>query len=418
MSTSSSPPSGASPVVTSAPAGSPIPIDIVAAAERILARPPTSPGSTSSSRAGGTREPIDAVRVIANRSSGKQGYAIAAEAAAAGRRVVLGRAPSSCRRRPGRASSRSRRRPRCRPRWTAQRRRRRRRDGGRRGRLPAQEPPTGKLKKHDGVPEIVLEPTPDILAGLGAPSRPGRCWSASPPRPTTCVANAEAKLAAKHLDLIVANDVSAPASASSTTPTPCRCSPAAQPVTVALATSVRSPRAVLDAIVDIRSAASGPTTRSQPPTPNRGAPVARWTFTSESVTEGHPDKMADQISDSVLDAILAEDPNGRVACETLLTTGLCVIAGEITTDGLRRHPQARPRDDQARSATTTPSTASTATTCGVIVSIDEQSPNIAQGVDACEELRGGDGRRGPAQRPGRRRPGDDVRLRLRRDAPT
>ncbi|MFM8712123.1 MAG: S-adenosylmethionine synthetase N-terminal domain-containing protein, partial [Actinomycetota bacterium] len=56
-----------------------------------------------------------------------------------------------------------------------------------------------------------------------------------------------------------------------------------------------------------------------------------YTFTSESVTEGHPDKMADQISDSVLDSILAEDPNGRVACETLLTTGLCVVAGEITT---------------------------------------------------------------------------------------
>ena len=74
--------------------------------------------------------------------------------------------------------------------------------------------------------------------------------------------------------------------------------------------------------------------------------MSRWTFTSESVTEGHPDKMADQVSDSVLDAILAEDPNGRVACETLLTTGLCVVAGEITTTRLRRHPQARPRDDQ------------------------------------------------------------------------
>ena len=56
-----------------------------------------------------------------------------------------------------------------------------------------------------------------------------------------------------------------------------------------------------------------------------------WTFTSESVTEGHPDKMADQVSDGVLDAIFAEDPMGRVACETLLTTGLVVVAGEITT---------------------------------------------------------------------------------------
>ena len=59
--------------------------------------------------------------------------------------------------------------------------------------------------------------------------------------------------------------------------------------------------------------------------------MKNFTFTSESVTEGHPDKMADQVSDAVLDAILAEDPQGRVACETLLTTGLCVVAGEITT---------------------------------------------------------------------------------------
>ena len=59
--------------------------------------------------------------------------------------------------------------------------------------------------------------------------------------------------------------------------------------------------------------------------------MSSYTFTSESVTEGHPDKMADQVSDAVLDAILAEAPNGRVACETLLTTGLCVVAGEITT---------------------------------------------------------------------------------------
>src|SRR5438309_6519039 len=59
--------------------------------------------------------------------------------------------------------------------------------------------------------------------------------------------------------------------------------------------------------------------------------MSSWTFSSESVTEGHPDKMADQISDAVLDAIMAEDPQGRVACETLLTTGLVVVAGEIST---------------------------------------------------------------------------------------
>ena len=65
----------------------------------------------------------------------------------------------------------------------------------------------------------------------------------------------------------------------------------------------------------------------------------RYLFTSESVTEGHPDKMADQISDAVLDAILAHDPRARVACETLLTTGLVIVAGEITTNGVRRHPR-------------------------------------------------------------------------------
>jgi S-adenosylmethionine synthetase len=116
--------------------------------------------------------------------------------------------------------------------------------------------------------------------------------------------------------------------------------------------------------------------------------VSRWTFTSESVTEGHPDKMADQISDTVLDAILAEDPDGRVACETLLTTGLCVVAGEITTSAYVDIPKlARQtiRDIGYDNALY----GFDGSTCGVIVSIDEQSPNIAQGVDASEEVRGG-----------------------------
>ena len=116
--------------------------------------------------------------------------------------------------------------------------------------------------------------------------------------------------------------------------------------------------------------------------------MSRWTFTSESVTEGHPDKMADQISDTVLDAILAEDPSGRVACETLLTTGLCVIAGEITTEAYVDIPKlARQtiRDIGYDNALY----GFDGSTCGVIVSIDEQSPNIAQGVDASEEVRGG-----------------------------
>ena len=82
-------------------------------------------------------------------------------------------------------------------------------------------------------------------------------------------------------------------------------------------------------------------------------------FTSESVTEGHPDKIADQVSDSVLDAVLRDDVNGRVACETLITTGLVVVAGEISTETYVDVAQHRPREDLARSATRTPSGAST-----------------------------------------------------------
>ena len=118
--------------------------------------------------------------------------------------------------------------------------------------------------------------------------------------------------------------------------------------------------------------------------------MSRWTFTSESVTEGHPDKMADQISDAVLDSILAEDPAGRVACETLLTTGLCIVAGEITTEAYVDLPNLV-RDTIRGIGYDRESFGFDGNTCGVMVSIDPQSPNIAQGVDASEELRGGSG---------------------------
>jgi S-adenosylmethionine synthetase len=115
---------------------------------------------------------------------------------------------------------------------------------------------------------------------------------------------------------------------------------------------------------------------------------SRWTFTSESVTEGHPDKIADQVSDAVLDAILAADPMGRVACETLLTTGLCVVAGEITTDAYVDIPKLA-RETIKTIGYDRESFGFDGNTCGVIVSIDEQSPNISQGVDASEEMRSG-----------------------------
>ena len=113
-----------------------------------------------------------------------------------------------------------------------------------------------------------------------------------------------------------------------------------------------------------------------------------YTFTSESVTEGHPDKMADQVSDAVLDAILAEDPNGRVACETLLTTGLCVVAGEITTNAYVDIPKLA-RETIKRIGYDRESFGFDGNTCGVITSIDEQSPDIGQGVDLSEEVRTG-----------------------------
>ncbi len=114
--------------------------------------------------------------------------------------------------------------------------------------------------------------------------------------------------------------------------------------------------------------------------------MSNFTFTSESVTEGHPDKMADQVSDAVLDAILTEDPNGRVACETLLTTGLCVVAGEITTSAYVDIPKLA-REVINSIGYDNALYGFDGNTCGVIVSIDEQSADIAQGVDKSEEVR-------------------------------
>ncbi len=109
-----------------------------------------------------------------------------------------------------------------------------------------------------------------------------------------------------------------------------------------------------------------------------------FSFTSESVTEGHPDKIADQISDAVLDAALREDPNSRVACETLITTGLVVVAGEITTDCYIDIPRLV-RKTVADIGYTRAKYGFDAETCGVIVALDEQSPDIAQGVDESYE---------------------------------
>ena len=124
-----------------------------------------------------------------------------------------------------------------------------------------------------------------------------------------------------------------------------------------------------------------------------------FSFTSESVTEGHPDKVADQVSDAVLDAVLSKDKSGRVACETLVTTGLVVVAGEISTETYVDIPTLVRRKvreigyDRAKYGFD-------ADTCGVIVALDEQSPDIAQGVDTAYEVQHDPGDDDPLDRIG------------------
>jgi S-adenosylmethionine synthetase len=133
----------------------------------------------------------------------------------------------------------------------------------------------------------------------------------------------------------------------------------------------------------------------------RVSTIAARTFsvTSESVTEGHPDKVADQVSDAVLDAVLTDDPFGRVACETLVTTGLVVVGGEITTDTYVDIPRLV-RQTIGDIGYTRAKYGFDSETCGVIVAIDEQSPDIAQGVDEAFEIQHDPGDDDPLDRIG------------------
>jgi S-adenosylmethionine synthetase len=117
--------------------------------------------------------------------------------------------------------------------------------------------------------------------------------------------------------------------------------------------------------------------------------LARFLFTSESVTEGHPDKMADQISDAILDAILEQDPDGRVAAETLVTTGLVFVAGEITTTCYVDIPKLI-RDTVCEIGYTRAKYGFDCDTCAVLTSLDEQSPDIALGVNQALEAKRGE----------------------------
>ena len=116
--------------------------------------------------------------------------------------------------------------------------------------------------------------------------------------------------------------------------------------------------------------------------------IRNWSFTSESVSEGHPDKMADQISDAVLDAMLEKDPESRVACETLITTGLVVVAGEVTTRGYVDIPSIV-RETICEIGYDREDFGFDGHTCGVMVALDSQSSDIARGVDDSEEVRSG-----------------------------
>ncbi len=226
---------------------------IVAEAERVLG-PRDLAGVRLAVSAGGTREPIDAVRVIANRSSGKQGYAIAAEAAARGAEVTivstvsLPTPPGATVRRVETAAEMDVEMQQAaddhdvivmaaavadfRPANVAD----------------------GKLKKRDGAPEIVLEPTPDILAGLGARKRAGQVLVGFAAETDDLVANATAKLVAKRLDLLVANDVAKPGVGfEHDTNAVTLLRPDAEPVEIDLADKRDVARAVIDAIVAIRT---------------------------------------------------------------------------------------------------------------------------------------------------------------------
>src|ERR1043166_620719 len=106
----------------------------------------------------------------------------------------------------------------------------------------------------------------------------------------------------------------------------------------------------------------------------------RLLFTSESVSEGHPDKVCDQVSDAILDALLAQDPSSRVACESLATTGLVVVAGEITSKAVVNYPDVV-RKTVSDIGYTSDDMGINGSTCAVMVALDRQSPDIAMGVD-------------------------------------
>jgi hypothetical protein len=235
-----------------------------------------------------------------------------------------------------------------------------------------------KLKK-DGVPELHLEPTPTPAR---AGERKGNRVSGSPPR-RRIRKTRRRKLQAKHLDLVVVNRVGREG------------------------TVGPNERGHVDGGLIGRALACGPAELGPPSATNswsqgldgghgrvpdggytRAGMSQDYFFSSESVTEGHPDKLADQISDAVLDALLEKDPQSRVACETLVTTGLVMVAGEVTTESWIDIPSVV-RSTVTDVGYTDAKFGLDGETCGVITAIQDQSPDIARGVEDSLEHREG-----------------------------
>ena len=343
--------------------------------------------------AGPTHEPVDAVRFLGNRSSGRMGFAVAAEAARRGARVMLVTGPVALAPPYGvdvvrvetaaeMASAVASRFEDC--------------DAVVMAAAVADFRPVGaradKIKKEGGPPPLELEPTEDILAGLG--KRKGRqvlvgfaaettrSWrrggGSSRRRTSTCWWR---------------TGWGVPGPASDRRPTKPRCCPArtrtwslrrwprrSSPLRCATGCHACWPNAgTRDRGTRRRVRAVGIIRRDG----RRQLPVHLRVR-----HRGHPDKLADQISDAVLDAILSEDPDGRVACETLVTTGVVFVAGEISTKIYVDIPRVV-RDTILGIGYTDATFGIDGATCGVIVAIQEQSPDIALGVDKSSEAKHG-----------------------------
>jgi hypothetical protein len=235
-------------------------------------------------------------------------------------------------------------------------------------------PNESKMKKEAGVPDLMLEPTPDILAELGERRRPGQFLVGFAAETDDVEDAGREKLRSKHLDALVANAVGRDGhrlrERDERGDDPGRRRPGRADANVvesgARLGRLRPHRPVPD---------GGATHRYTRATMSKG-----YLFSSESVTEGHPDKLADQISDAVLDAMLAKDPNSRVACETLVTTGVVFVSGEITTEGYVDIPSVV-RNTVVEVGYTDARFGLDGYTCGVITAIQEQSPDIAIGVE-------------------------------------